>query len=231
MKPALVSPVLVCTLAIGSAAAAQQIETFRWRGRVDGVDDILIRGSQVTVQHVSAKPIQSQDHRFSAPLPFAEVDIELEVLRGRGTVRVMEQPSYRNKFTAVVRVDDQDNSGDDEYEFQLSWSREEDRDSDVYEAVFRWKGRVDIGCEIEIQGRRHQVKDAGGSGTREKSATFSAPLPSSEVPVSVDKRDGRGRVDLIQTPSSSNGYTAVVRIDDDKGGADDYEFELRWPRE
>jgi hypothetical protein len=231
MKLALVAPILACAIAIGSVSAAEEIETFRWRGRVDGVDDILIRGSQVTVQHVSAKPIQNQDHRFSAPLPFAEVDVQMQVLRGRGTVRLMEQPSYRNKFTAIVRVDDQDNSGDDQYEFELSWSREDSRDSDVYEAVFRWKGRVDIGCEIEIQGRRHQVKDGGGSGTREKSASFSAPLPSSEVPVSVDKRDGRGRVELVQTPSSSNGYTAVVRIDDDKSGADDYQFELRWPRE
>jgi len=75
------------------------------------------------------------------------------------------------------------------------------------------------------------VKDAGGSGTREKGATFSEPLPKSEVPVSVEKRDGRGDVEIIQTPDSGNGYTAILRIEDDKSGSDDYDIELRWPRQ
>jgi len=225
MNLALVGPLFV--YALGSYGE----ETFRWRGRVDGIDDILIKGSQVRIEHVSALPIQNQDHRFSAPLPFAEVDLTLNVVQGRGNVRLMEQPSARNQYTAVVRVDDQDHSGNAEYEFELSWSREDLRESDVYESVFRWKGRVDIGCEIEIRGRSHQVKDSGGSGTREKSASFSHPLPGDDVPVSVEKVDGRGRVELVQTPDSGNGYTAIVRIDDNKGGADDYEIEVRWPRQ
>ena len=225
MNLALVGPLFVYAL------ASYGEETFRWRGRVDGIDDILIKGSQVRIEHVSALPIQNQDHRFSAPLPFAEVDLTLNVVQGRGNVRLMEQPSARNQYTAVVRVDDQDHSGNAEYEFELSWSREDLRKSDVYESVFRWKGRVDIGCEIEIRGRSHQVKDSGGSGTREKSASFSHPLPGDDVPVSVEKVDGRGRVELVQTPDSGNGYTAIVRIDDNKGGADDYEIEVRWPRQ
>jgi hypothetical protein len=38
-------------------------------------------------------------------------------------------------------------------------------------------------------------------------------------------------VELIQTPDSRNDYTAVVRIEDTKSGSDDYEIELRWPRQ
>ena len=226
MKLALVTPVLLSALAIPA-----ETEYFRWRGDVDGIDDILIKGSQVKIEHVAAKPIQSQDHRFSAPLPFAEVELTLQVIHGRGSVRLLEQPTKRNQYTAVVRVDDQDHSGDDRYEFELSWSREDLRETDVYESTFRWRGRVDIGCEIEIQGRRHTVKDAGGSGTREKGATFTEPLPSSEVPVSVEKRGGRGRVEIIQTPDAGNGYTAIIKIEDTKGGSDDYDIELRWPRQ
>jgi hypothetical protein len=143
----------------------------------------------------------------------------------------MEQPSQRNQYTAVIRVDDQDHSGDDPYEFELLWSRDDIHESRVYESTFRWRGRVDIGCEIEVQGRRYTVKDAGGSGTREKGATFSEPLPETEVPMSVEKRDGRGDVEIVQTPDAGNGYTAVLRIEDDKSGADDYDIELRWPRQ
>jgi hypothetical protein len=226
MKIVLVTPILLSALALPA-----ETEYFRWRGEVDGIDDILIKGSQVKIEHIAEKPIQSQDHRFSAPLPFGEVELQLQVIHGRGSVRIMEQPSKRNGYTAVVRVDDQDQAGDDRYEFELSWSREDLRESDVYESTFRWRGRVDVGCEIEIQGRRHKVTDGGGSGTQEKGATFSEPLPDSEVPVSVEKRKGRGRVELIQTPDSRNDYTAVVKIEDRKGGSDDYEIELRWPRQ
>ena len=221
---------LVATFLLSALTVSAETEYFRWRGDVDGIDDILIKGNQVKIEHVAAKPIQSQDHRFSAPLPFAEVELTLQVIHGRGSVRLMEQPSQRNQYTAVVRVDDQDHSGDDRYEFELSWSREDLRESDVYESTFRWRGRVDIGCEIEIQGKRHKVTDAGGAGTREKGATFSDALPSSEVPASVEKREGRGRVELIQTPDSGNDYTAIIKIEDTKSGSDDYEVELRWPR-
>jgi hypothetical protein len=226
MKLALVAGILLSALVL-----PEETEYFRWSGKVDGIDDILIKGNQVRIEHVAARPIQSQDHRFSAPLPFAEVELDLEVLKGRGSVRLMEQPSQRNQYTAVVRVDDQDHSGDDRYEFELSWSREDLHESRVYESTFRWRGRVDIGCDIVVQGGRHTVKDAGGSGTKEKGATFSEPLPKSEVPVSVEKRDGRGDVEILQTPDSGNGYTAIIRIEDDKSGSDDYDIELRWPRQ
>ncbi len=221
---------LVLFLGLAPAVWCQdEIETLRWRGRVDGVDDIIIRGDKVRVEHVAAKPIQSQDYRFSAPLPTADVELTLRTIQGRGNVRLLEQPTRRNEYTAVVRIDDSEPRGDDEYEFELSWSREwPDGGGDVYSGLFRWKGRVDIGCEIEIQGETHQVEDQGGQGTRERDVEFSGPLPSDGTPVSLRKRDGRGRVELVQTPNDSNDYTAVVRIEDSKGGSDDYEFELRW---
>ena len=58
--------------------------------------------------------------------------------------------------------------------------------------------------------------------------SFSNPLPRANVTVSVRKRNGRGRVSVVQQPNQSNNYTAIVKIDDDKGGADDYEIEMEW---
>jgi hypothetical protein len=236
MKLSVVGTLLVCTLAFPLAADAQFWESgnreyFRWKGRVDGVDDVLVRGSEVRIEHVSAMPIQKQDHRFSAPLPAAEVELRLEVLKGRGSVRLLEQPSKRNQYTAVIRLDDQEQSGASDYEFEISWSREDAKKGSVYDAVFRWRGRVDIGCEIHVQGSRHEVIDDGGSGTQERGANFSSPLPRSDVPVSLEKRKGRGRVELVQSPNAGNGFTAIVKIEDSKGGADDYDFELRWPKQ
>jgi hypothetical protein len=41
-------------------------------------------------------------------------------------------------------------------------------------------------------------------------------------------QEGRGSVELVQQPSTSNSFTAVVTIRDDEPGADFYEFELTW---
>lgn len=225
-----------------AATAVAAKERFQWKGRVDGVDEILVRGRSVRVNHLEAKPIQRQDYRFSDPLPAHAVEVELGVVEGRGTVRLMEQPSERNDFTAVVRIED-DGGGASDYEFELVWDDDDDwggdwgddirwnddSDGDGY-GVFRWKGRVDIGAEIEIRGDRHSVHDDGGQGTREMRSRFVSSLPASDVIVSLRKLDGRGAVELVQTPDAGNDYTAIIRIEDDKGGADTYELELSWRR-
>ena len=234
---------LLVTLAIATAPRAE--ERFQWKGRVDGADEILIRGRSVRINHLGAKPIQRQDYRFSAPLPARAVEVELHPIEGRGRVRLMEQPSERNDYTVVVRIED-GRGGASDYEFELVWDEDDgwgddwgsdwnndvrwNDDFDHDDGVFRWKGRVDIGAEIEIHGDSYTVTDMGGQVVREVRAEFESSLPESDVAVSLRKLDGRGDVELIQVPDTDNGYTAIVRIEDDKGGADNYEFELRWRR-
>lgn len=81
---------------------------------------------------------------------------------------------------------------------------------------------------MEVRGGQHRVKDMGGSGTQERNHRFSESLPNRDVPVSLHEIHGRGRVQLVQVPSRSNGDTAVVEVTDDKDGDDDYELELTW---
>ena len=92
----------------------------------------------------------------------------------------------------------------------------------------RWRGRVDDYVELRIQGNRVRSIERGGAPTYNEQASFSSPLPRADVRVDVKKRDGRGRVSLLEQPSRYNNYTAVIRIDDNKGGADDYEIEMQW---
>lgn len=91
-----------------------------------------------------------------------------------------------------------------------------------------WRGRIDDYVELTIQGNRAYSRERRGAPTYNERYNFSNPLPRSDVRVFVKKRDGRGRVQLLQQPNRSNGYTAIVTVDDDKGGADDYEIEVRW---
>ena len=91
-----------------------------------------------------------------------------------------------------------------------------------------WRGRVDDYVELNIQGNRVRSREREGSQTLNEQVSFSNPLPRADVTVSVRKRDGRGQVSVVQQPNQSNNYTAIVKIDDDKGGADDYEIEMEW---
>jgi hypothetical protein len=91
-----------------------------------------------------------------------------------------------------------------------------------------WRGRVDDYVELNIQGNRVRSRERQGSQTLNEQVSFSNPLPRANVTVSVRKRNGRGRVSVVQQPNQSNNYTAIVKIDDDKGGADDYEIEMEW---
>jgi hypothetical protein len=60
---------------------------------------------------------------------------------------------------------------------------------------------------------------------------FSQPLPDRhfESFELVDVQ-GRGRVDLVEEPWEGNDYTAVVRIEDERGGSAEYSFRLVWTR-
>src|SRR5262245_12604493 len=91
-----------------------------------------------------------------------------------------------------------------------------------------WRGRVDHYVELQIRGNRVDARERQGAPTINAGANFTSPLPRAEVEVFVRKNAGRGEVSLVQSPSRFNGYTAVVAIDDEKGGADNYEIELSW---
>ena len=92
----------------------------------------------------------------------------------------------------------------------------------------RWRGRVDNEVTVSVQGSAVTVHTIAGLAASNSSFEFTSPLPQHELNVEVRKLKGRGTVEVIQHPSRLNGYTAVVRIRDDKGGQDNYEFELVW---
>lgn len=93
-----------------------------------------------------------------------------------------------------------------------------------------WSGMVDGVAEIVISGNSASVRSVSGEMPREVKSSFSAPVPHAPVQVNLVTSTGRGAVSLAQQPSASNGYTAIVRVDDSaKSGFQRYEFTLRWP--
>jgi hypothetical protein len=96
---------------------------FEFRGRVDGVTMLYIRGDQVRVENVSGQPLRDQVFKFSEPIPIANVrDMDLVETVGRGKVELVEKPWEGNRYTTIVRITDY-NSGAGQYSFKLAWHR------------------------------------------------------------------------------------------------------------
>lgn len=120
------------------------------------------------------------------------------------------------------------NGGYDSYWGSDRYDRSRNRNGYFGPGRMSWRGRVDDYVELRIQGSRVRSIERGGLPTYNEHASFSSPLPRADVRVQLRKREGRGRVSLLEQPSRYNNYTAIVRIDDSKGGADDYEIEMEW---
>jgi hypothetical protein len=85
---------------------------------------------------------------------------------------------------------------------------------------FRWEGIVDGTTFIYIQGRQVRVETRSGLPVQRQRYNFTDPLPRASVQLGLEVFNGRGRVRLTEEPRSSNGFTAVVRIEDNSGGRD-----------
>jgi hypothetical protein len=92
----------------------------RWSGQVDGRDLIYIRGNQLWIDHREGQPIFGDNYRFFQSLPSNRANIFVRKLNGRGDVRVIEQPTRNNNYTAVLQIEDRD-SGADRYEIEVLW--------------------------------------------------------------------------------------------------------------
>ena len=93
---------------------------FRWKGKVDGSDWIMLRGDEVTIRHIANRPIKDSSFELSSPLPCEQLTVQLNKLRGRGKIEIVQQPGLFNDCTVIVLLEDP-KGGDDSYEFELTW--------------------------------------------------------------------------------------------------------------
>jgi len=94
--------------------------------------------------------------------------------------------------------------------------------------LFEWNGRVDREKQITMRGSNLRTFDVGQTEPRqERGRAFSA-LPRQDGEVTVQVVNGRGNVDVIEQPSAQNGYATTIRIQDPRGGADNYRLVAYW---
>jgi hypothetical protein len=91
-----------------------------------------------------------------------------------------------------------------------------------------WRGRVDADVRIKIRGGSADVETLGGTPYYDSQPNFENSLPNRRVTVRLTSKRGRGEIFIEQQPSRENDFTAIIRIRDTRGGADNYEFTLEW---
>jgi hypothetical protein len=104
----------------GHGAGYGSKQAFQWRGRVDDMVDVSIRGGRVQYRTVSGKAAQDVDYQLRRDLPRRNVNVSVQKLKGRGAVYVLQQPRSNNDYTAVIRIVDKDGGADD-YRFNAQW--------------------------------------------------------------------------------------------------------------
>lgn len=91
-----------------------------WRGRVDQTVNVTVAGSDVQSQDVAGTGLSNTDFSINGYLANRPGSVSVRKIRGRGNVRVLEQPSWANGFVAVIQIFDA-NGGADNYEVEISW--------------------------------------------------------------------------------------------------------------
>jgi hypothetical protein len=98
-----------------------------------------------------------------------------------------------------------------------------------YGSMMHWSGNVDDELEIRLQSGRVEYRTLrGAQPTSIRATNGNMSMPRTNAQISVVQNQGRGSVAVVQQPSSSNGYTTVLRVRDPQGGYGYYDFDLMW---
>lgn len=199
-----------------------------WTGRVDGTARVTVQGRNATEREVqTGVRVDNVTFDFFEALPRRAVNVRLRVIDGRGTVRLISEPRPANGYSAVVEISDPQ-SGSDFYTFELTWDDNGSDDQSDREAQMNWRGSVDDVVQVRVSGRSATSRAVSGQQVSGVRFNFAEALPRRAVDVTVNKREGRGDVRVIQQPTRFNNFTAIIEIVDRSGGRDTYEFDLNW---
>jgi hypothetical protein len=91
---------------------------------------------------------------------------------------------------------------------------------------------VDNRAEVRMRGDAIYVRTLQGSKGRDEGSECSQPLPYNSVrDFQIRQTEGRSRVTLAEEPSRTNNFTAMILVNDNQGGGDNYAFEVTWRAE
>jgi hypothetical protein len=106
---------------LGSIGAVEPTTgSLEWRGRFDDRLQLVIRGRSLEERTQRGTRSGADRAAFESGLPAEPVRVSVRLLAGRGEVRVIQQPSRDNDYTAIVEITDPSRSGQD-HRLQVTW--------------------------------------------------------------------------------------------------------------
>lgn len=121
-----------------------------------------------------------------------------------------------------------DNRGNDNNNDRPDRNDRNDRPDRPVSGRVTWRGSVDIEVQLVIKGSDLETRTISGTPYNNGSFNFTSALPTRNMTVEVNKKKGRGNVNVIQQPTRSNDYTTVIQIFDKDNGAKEYELDIYW---
>jgi hypothetical protein len=92
------------------------------RLQVDNEAEIRFHRDQVMIHTISGRDPYDDGSECNAPMPDRDFGgFNFEVMDSRNQIRLVEPPSFRNDFNAVVYIHDTD-GGQGRYHFRISWA-------------------------------------------------------------------------------------------------------------
>lgn len=101
-------------------ANAQASGRVFWRGTVDDKVQLVIRNDKVEERTISGQANPDGVYSFTTPLPDSPVNVNVAKKKGRGSSKVIQQPTADNDFTAIIEIYD-NGGGAREYQLEISW--------------------------------------------------------------------------------------------------------------
>jgi hypothetical protein len=112
---------LILVLVFAVAALAAVPGKCYWRGMVDDRVQLTLHADKLESRTVSGKEYPEGIFSFTAPLSQEQATVEVRIVKGRGSVKVVQQPAEDNDFTAIVEIADE-KGGAKEYQIEISWN-------------------------------------------------------------------------------------------------------------
>ena len=92
------------------------------RLQVDNEVEVAVRGDLVSIRTLAGRDARDDGSECNEPLPSGNLQgFNFEVRDSRGEIRLIEEPSRRSGFAAIVRIRDSA-GGEGRYHFRLSWA-------------------------------------------------------------------------------------------------------------
>jgi tetratricopeptide (TPR) repeat protein len=182
-----------------------------WSGKIDSPTKIKIKGKELSYDG-------SGDGTINERLPEIGYTVKkVKALSGGVPVKIAEQPSAANQYTTTISVDTKKSKN---VSFEIEWEIKR-------QGKISWRGQVAGKSIIRVQGPFVDIEQISGTPSKDTSYE-SEPLPYQESTIKLSKLSGSPEVRLVESPSASNSYIAILEVESSSADLEPLAFQIEW---